>query len=135
ECPAVKAVSPMVAASGQVVGGNVNWAPKDMSGIGPDYYVVRNWPLAEGEFISEKDVASAAKVCVIGQTLVRQLFPDIDPIGQQIRVRNIPFRVVGVLSRKGANLVGQDQDDVLLMPFTTVLKRLQNSSFSNVSVI
>ena len=91
ECPAVLAVSPFVGTSGQVIGGNVNWQPDQMLGVGPDYPVVRNWPLASGEFFTERDVAGATKVCVIGHTLVTQLFPDADPIGQQVRVKNIPF--------------------------------------------
>jgi putative ABC transport system permease protein len=136
ECPAVLAVSPFVGAGGgQVIGGNVNWQPDQMLGVGPDYPVVRNWPLAAGEFFTEGDIAGANKVCVIGNTLVTQLFPDVDPIGQQLRVKNIPFRVIGVLTRKGANLVGQDQDNILLMPYTTVRKRLQASAFSNIDVI
>src|SRR5205814_10593062 len=102
---------------------------------GPDYPVVRNWPLLAGEFFTEQDVTAAAKVCVLGQTVVAHLFPGDDPVGQQVRVKNIPFRVVGVLTRKGANLVGQDQDDILLMPFTTVRKRLEGSAFANVGVI
>jgi putative ABC transport system permease protein len=135
ECPSVRAVSPLVGTSGQVVGGNVNWKPNEMLGVGPDYLVVRNWPLAYGEFFSDREVAGATKVCVLGQTLVTRLFAGNNPIGQQVRVKNIPFQVVGVLSRKGANLVGQDQDDTLLMPYTTVQKRLQGSTFSNIGVI
>jgi putative ABC transport system permease protein len=135
ECQAVKAVSPVVPTSGQVIGGNINWRPAEMSGVGPDYLLVRNWQLARGEFFSDRDVSGAAKVCVIGQTLVTRLFPGVDPIDQQVRVKNIPFRVVGVLSKKGANLIGQDQDDILLMPYTTVQKRLQGSTFANVAFI
>ncbi len=135
ECPAVLAVSPFVGASGQVIGGNVNWQPDQMLGVGPDYPVVRNWPLEAGEFFTDSDVSGATKVCVIGHTLVTQLFPDVDPIGQQVRVKNIPFRVIGVLARKGANLVGQDQDNVLLMPYTTVRKRLQSSAFANIDLV
>jgi putative ABC transport system permease protein len=135
ECPTVLAASPEVFTSGQVIGGNVNWQPNDMVGVGTDYLTVRNWPLAAGEFFSERDVAAATKVCVIGHTLAVKLFPNADAVGQQVRVKNIPFTVVGVLSRKGANLVGQDQDDILLMPYTTVRKRVQGSSFSNVDVM
>ncbi len=136
ECPAVKAVSPLVVTSGQVVGGNINWQPHDMLGVGPDYLVVRNWPLLPGgEFLTEGDVAGANKVCVVGHTVATHLFPDVDPVGQEIRVKNIPFTIRGVLSRKGANLVGQDQDDIVLMPFTTVRKRLQASAFANVDVL
>jgi putative ABC transport system permease protein len=135
ECPAVLAVSPIVTTTGQVVGGNVNWKPDNLMGVGTDYTVIRNWPMAAGEFFTERDIAGATKVCVIGVTVARQLFPDADPIGQQVRVKNIPFRVVGVLQRKGANVVGQDQDNILVMPYTTVRKRLQQSSFNNVDFI
>jgi putative ABC transport system permease protein len=135
ECPSVKAVSPFIGTSGQVIGGNINWQPDQMFGVGPDYPLVRDWPLAAGEFFSERDVTGAAKVCVLGYTVAAQLFPDVDPIGQQVRVKSIPFTVVGVLVRKGANLVGQDQDNVLLMPYTTVRKRLTQSAFANVDLI
>jgi putative ABC transport system permease protein len=135
ECPSVLAVSPFIGASGQVIGGNVNWQPAQMFGVGADYPVVRNWPMAAGEFFSERDVAGAAKVCVLGHTVARQLFPEADPVGQQVRVKNIPFTVVGVLVAKGADMVGQDQDDALLMPYTTVRKRLRSSAFANVDLI
>ncbi|WP_020469041.1 ABC transporter permease [Zavarzinella formosa] len=135
ECPSVRAVSPLVGASAQVVGGNVNWKPKDMQGVGPDYLDVRNWKMDDGEFFTDRDVAAANKVCVIGHTLWIKLFPGMDPVGQQLRVKNIPFTVVGVLAKKGADLVGNDQDDIILMPYTTVRKRLQGSQFSNVDVI
>ncbi len=135
ECPAVKATSPLVLTSGQIVGGNVNWQPHDMHGVGPDYLIVRNWPLVSGEFFSEGDIVGANKVCVIGQTIAKHLFPDTDPVGQPLRVKNIPFTVIGVLSKKGANLGGQDLDDIILMPFTTVRKRLQASTFANIDVI
>jgi putative ABC transport system permease protein len=135
ECPSVLAVSPFIGTSGQVIGGNVNWKPDQMLGVGPDYVIVRNWPMASGEFFTERDIVGNHKVCVLGQTVANQLFPGADPVGQQVRVKNIPFTVSGVLSRKGANLVGQDQDNILLMPYTTVRKRLQNSAFSNVDVV
>jgi len=135
ECPSVLAVSPFISTSGQVIGGNINWQPDQMFGVGPDYPIVRNWPLDGGEFFSARDIASAAKVCVLGATVARQLFPDDDPIGQQVRVKNIPFTVIGVLTRKGANLVGQDQDNILLMPYSTVRKRLQHSAFKNVDLV
>jgi putative ABC transport system permease protein len=134
ECHSVLAVSPIIPTSGQVIGGNVNWSPKEMTGVGPDYVIVRNWPMQSGEFFIQRDVVGIAKVCVIGQTVANQLFPDEDPIGQQLRVKNIPFRVIGVLTKKGANLVGQDQDDIVLMPYTTVRKRLEGSAFANVGV-
>jgi putative ABC transport system permease protein len=135
ECPAVAAVSPQVPTSGQVIGGNTNWKPNEMDGVGVDFLAVRNWPLDVGRFFSEREVSGASKVCVIGQTLVTKLFGNEDPLGQQIRVKNIPFEVVGVLARKGANLVGQDQDDILLMPYSTVRKRLEGSAFANIGLV
>jgi putative ABC transport system permease protein len=135
ECPSVLAASPLVGASGQVIGGNVNWQPAQMFGVGTDWLVVRNWPLDSGEFIGERDIAGANKVCVIGYTLAAQMFPDSDPVGKQVRVKSIPFTVIGVLARKGANLFGQDQDDILVMPYTTVRKRLQSSAFANIDLI
>jgi putative ABC transport system permease protein len=135
ECPSVLAVSPFIGTSGQVIGGNVNWQPDQMLGVGPDYPLVRSSPLASGDFFTEREIVAAAKVCVLGYTVARQLFPDADPVGQQVRVKNLPFTVIGVLARKGANLVGQDQDNVLLMPYTTVRKRLQNSAFANIDLI
>ncbi len=135
ECPSVAAVSPYIGTSGQVIGGNVNWQPDQMLGVGPDYPTVRNWVMASGEFFSQREIAGATKVCVLGHTVAKQLFPNTEAVGQQVRVKNIPFTVIGVLIRKGANLVGQDQDNILLMPYSTVRKRLQNSAFSNVDVI
>src|SRR5437588_404128 len=90
ECPSVRAVSPFIGTSGQVIGGNVNWQPDQTLGVGPDYPVVRNWPLFSGEFFSGREIAAAAKVYVLGYTVARQLFPDTDRVGQQVRVKNIP---------------------------------------------
>jgi putative ABC transport system permease protein len=135
DCPSVAAVTPYVFTSGQVIGGNVNWKPNEMYGVGPDFPNVHNWNVADGRFFNQRDVAGANKVCILGYTVVAHLFPEQDPIGQQVRVKNIPFTVVGVLARRGANLFGQDQDNILLMPFTTARKRLQNSAFANVDLI
>jgi putative ABC transport system permease protein len=135
ECPAVLAASPIVGAGGQIIYGNVNWKPKEAFGVGPDYLVVRNWQLQYGDFFTERDVASAAKVCVIGNTVVAKLFQTTNPLGETIRIKNIPFRVLGVLERKGANLVGEDQDDIVLMPYSTAKKRIQGSAFNNVNAI
>jgi putative ABC transport system permease protein len=135
ECPAVLAVSPEVSTGGQVVGGTSNCHPAEMNGVGPDYTIVRSWPCSVGRFFGEREVAGAAKVCVIGHTIHTKLFPNADPIGQQIRVKNIPFEIIGVLARKGATLTGQDQDDILLMPYSTVRKRLDGSAFANVDIV
>ncbi|MEL7336280.1 MAG: ABC transporter permease, partial [Planctomycetota bacterium] len=114
ECPAVRAVSPMVGTGGQVIYGNENWNAKEMYGVGPDYLTVRNWELAAGGFFSDADIESNAKVCVIGQTLITEVFRTINPINETIRVNNVPFRIIGVLEKKGANMVGDDQDDIVL---------------------
>jgi putative ABC transport system permease protein len=135
ECPAVLASSPIVFGSGQVIYGNANWKPKEVYGVGPDYLTVRDWPLRLGGFFTHRDVSAAAKVCVLGQTLVAKLFQTANPLNETIRLRNIPFRVVGVLERKGANIVGDDQDDIILIPHTTLKKRIQGSSFDNVTAI
>jgi putative ABC transport system permease protein len=135
ECPAVRAASPLVGAGGQIIGGNVNWKPEMMQGVGPDFLIIRNFKMAVGEFFTERDVAGANKVCVIGNTIAIKLFAGQDPVGQQVRIKNIPFTVIGVLEPKGADLGGRDQDDLLLMPYTTARKRIQGSQFANVDII
>ncbi len=116
-----KAVAPLVKGKGQVVFGNRNWVPMNINGTTPDYLEVRDWTeLAQGEVFSERDVRNANKVCLIGQTLVRELFQGESPIGQEVRVQNVSFKVIGVLASKGANMMGADQDDVLLAPWTTI---------------
>ncbi len=135
ECPSVMAASAIVFARGQVIYGNTNWMPRELLGVGPQFLTVRNWQLSRGGYFSERDIVSAAKVCVIGQTLVAKLFQTTNPLGETIRIRNIPFRVIGVLETKGANLVGDDQDNVILTPYTTIRRRLQGSRFENVDLI
>lgn len=135
ECPSVLAATPMVFASAPAVFGNCNWTARETFGVDQDFPTVRNWQMRLGDFFTPRDVSSAAKVCVIGQTVVKNLFQTANPIGQTIRVKNIPFEVIGVLETKGANMVGEDQDDVLVMPFTTVRKRLQGSNFNTVNII
>jgi putative ABC transport system permease protein len=135
ECPHVLASSPLIGTGGQVIHGNDNWSPAMMFGVGADYLRVRNWDLRAGTFFTEREIGSADKVCVIGQTVVEKLFQTTNPLGQTVRIRNIPFRVIGVLVAKGANIVGDDQDDLLLMPHTTVRKRLEGSDFDDVHAI
>jgi len=135
ECPSVLAASPIVGTRGQAIYGNLNWTPRELQGVGTEYLTVRNWQIRHGGYFTERDIASAAKVCVIGRTIVEKLFQTANPIGESIRVRNIPLEVIGVLEAKGANMVGEDQDNIILIPFTTVRKRLQGSNFENVDVI
>ncbi len=128
ECPAVAYVSPGARSGGQAIAGNLNWGTS-IEGTGADYLEIRSWSIEYGEFYSEQDVKAAAKVCVLGATVADNLFPETSPIGQTVRLRNMPARVVGVLSRKGQNAMGQDQDDVILAPYTTVLRRLSHSPY------
>ena len=124
ECPAISAVSPEVRSSGQMVYGNKNW-PSSVYGVNENYLNIRKYKLATGRIFSEKEVKTYAKVCLIGQTLIENLFEDgTNPIGQTIRFNNIPFKVIGVLEEKGENGMGQDQDDLMLAPYTTVQKRI-----------
>lgn len=135
ELKSVLAVSPLVGTSRPVVRGNNNWQPQEMFGVGVDYLTIRAWNLQAGTFFSAQDVQAGSRVCVIGYTLVKQLFQTANPLGETIRVGNIPFTVVGVLEKKGAGLTGQDQDNVLLLPYTTVKRRIQGSSFDDVHAI
>ena len=131
ECPAVRSVAPIVGSRGQLIHGSRNWIPGDIYGTTAAFLEVRDWTkLAEGEVFTDTDVRNAAKVCLVGPTLVRELFAGKSPIGEEIRVKNVSFKVIGVLSRKGSNMGGQDQDDILLAPWTTIKYRVNNSSSS-----
>ncbi len=131
ECPAVHNATPMVRARTQVVYGNRNWVPNTMYGTTPAFLDVQDWSiLAEGEPFSERDVLNGNRVCLLGQTLVRELFEGASPVGKEIRIKNIAFRVIGVLTPKGANMMGLDQDDVILAPWTTVKYRVTGTSLS-----
>lgn len=124
ECTYLSGISPNVSSLGQLVAGANNY-PSSVSGVSMDYLTIRQLTVEQGEMFTENDIRTAAKVCVIGKTIVDNLFPDgSDPIGKVIRCNQIPFRVIGVLKSKGYNSMGMDQDDVVLAPYSTVMKRL-----------
>jgi len=123
EVPDAVAVSAEVRTNAQVGAENQNWFT-NIQGESPDYFGIRNWQFAEGTTFSDQDVKGATKVVVIGQTVVRQLFGDDDPLGQILRVKGVPFLIVGVLATKGMSVMGQDQDDVVIMPYTSCMKRI-----------
>ena len=119
----IQAVSPMVRTGAQLIGGSGNWN-SSVWGVSEQYLEIRDWPLSSGEFFSTADIRAQNKVCIIGQTIVKNLFAGDDPVGQQLRVGKIPFRVIGVLKEKGQGAFGQDQDDLVIAPYTTVLYRM-----------
>jgi putative ABC transport system permease protein len=122
DIPGVAAVSPEVRTGGQVMAGNNNWSTSLM-GESVDYLTIRQWDLADGVMFTEADVRAAAKVCVLGKTTADKLFPEDDPVGKIIRIKNVPMKVLGVLRRKGVSMFGSDQDDTIIMPYTTAMKR------------
>ena len=134
DCPAVRSVAPVVRARTQVVYAGRNWVPFSIYGTTPAYLEVRDWnSLSEGKVFTDRDVRNANRVCLLGQTLVRELFQGASPIGRDIRINNVLFKVVGVLSRKGANMMGMDQDDVVMAPWTTIKYRVAGSPLANVN--
>jgi len=129
ECPAVKAAAPGSQTTGQVVFGNDNWAT-NLNGTEPQYFEIRSWPFAEGGPFTADDVSTAANVAVVGETVRKNLFGATDPIGQTININNLPFKVVGVLQPKGTSAaMGQDQDDIILIPITTLQKKITGQNW------
>ena len=128
EAPAVRAASPSVTASVTLVFGNQNWTTR-AEGVDTQYPDIRNRGVSSGRFFTDADVTGAARVAIVGQTVANQLFPGSDPVGQTLRVRNLPFRVVGVLETRGQSQFGQDQDDTLLMPYTTAMKKMLSTTY------
>ncbi len=128
EVPDVAAISPEVSTSAQAIANGRNWFTT-VAGESPDYLAIRDWKLASGSMFTDRDVRSAAKVAVIGPKTANELFGPLDPIGQTVRVKNIPFVIVGVLTSKGAGMGGQNQDDRLIIPYTTAMKRVTGDKY------
>jgi putative ABC transport system permease protein len=128
ECPAVSEVAPILNGVAQIVFGHLNWST-GVVGTSPGMLVVRDWELSSGRPFIQQDVKSATKVCLLGQTVVDNLFGDQNPVGQTIRIKNVPFTVIGVLAEKGQSAQGQDQDDTILIPVTTAQKKLFGTQF------
>jgi putative ABC transport system permease protein len=128
ECPAVSDVAPMFNGAAQVVYGNQNWST-GISGTTPGVLPVRDWSLSSGRAFTEQDVRNATKVCLLGQTVADNLFGNMDPVGQIIRIKKVPFMVIGVLAKKGQSDHGQDQDDTIIVPLTTAQKKIFGTRF------
>lgn len=128
ECPAVEQSAPSLSGTAQIVAGNQNWSTM-VRGETPDFFEVREWNILRGRLITNQDVEGATKVAVLGQTVVENLFGDIDPVGQIIRIKKVPFTVVGILPRKGQSPMGVDQDDIIVVPVTTTQKKLFGTVF------
>jgi ABC-type antimicrobial peptide transport system permease subunit len=135
EVPSVKALTPIVRTKAQIIYGSQNWVPGSIYGAGTAFMDVRDWSLEEGGFFGDQEVSSAAKVCVLGLTVAENLFQGEPALNKIIRLKNMPFKVLGVLARKGTNAMGQDQDDIVVVPWTTVKHVLQGSAFNNVDQI
>ena len=124
----VKAASPMTNGSYVVIYQNKNWTTS-VSGVSYNYLDVNNWPMKSGRFLSEKNVQNRERVAVVGKTVVKNLFGDEDPVGAEIRVKNIPFRIIGVLNSKGSGAMGNDQDDMVIIPYTTAMERVEGVDY------
>jgi len=132
--PTISAVAPIVGVQAQIVATNSNWSTR-VNGTSPDYVVVKNWKIVSGSNITNGDVRAARKVCILGKTVALQLFPDgRDPVGATIRIKHMPFSVIGVLEEKGTNSFGVDQDDIILAPLYTVMKKMMGITWLNVII-
>jgi putative ABC transport system permease protein len=127
ECLSVAYVSPYSRTAAQVVQGDLNWGT-GIQGVGVQWPSIRSWAVERGAFFDDSDVRTGARVCLLGSTVVNALFGNEDPVGQTVRIKNVPFRVVGVLETRGGSLMGQDQDDVVVAPYTTVMRLLKGAT-------
>jgi putative ABC transport system permease protein len=124
EIPGVIAISPEIQSTAQIAAGNQNWFTR-IQGESPEYFDIRQWPIVQGSSFTAQDVRSANKVAVVGKTIADELYPGEDPIGQILRIRSVPFIIVGMLQPKGMSVQGQDQDDLVIVPYTSAMKRVQ----------
>ena len=130
ECPSLMYVTPVSHSGGQAVAGSVNWAT-DAQGVGPDFFAIREWSVKSGDYFTDSDERIAAKVCVVGATVARELFGEgEDPVGKTIRFRKLPLKVVGLLQAKGPNAMGRDQDDQIFLPYSTLQQRVSGTRWT-----
>ncbi|MGA7160377.1 MAG: ABC transporter permease [Bacteroidota bacterium] len=134
QCPSVAMVSPVIMTSGQLVFGEQNWGTR-ITGSNPEYLDIRSWPLSSGASFTDADVRSATKVCILGQTVVDNLFKGSNAVGAVIRIKKMPFKVVGVLSAKGQSAQGQDQDDIVIAPYSTVQKKMMGVTYLGMMMV
>ncbi len=132
-CENIVRVSPVVSVRGQIIYGGKNWSPYSINGVNADYLDISGWQIEEGSAFSKRQVDRGAKVCLIGSTIVRELFDGENPIGKGLRIQNVVFKIIGVLKTKGANMMGMDQDDCVLAPWTAVKMRLKGAGSSSIS--
>lgn len=135
DCPKVTAISPQISVRGQIIYGNKNWRPFSISGGNEDFLEISSWKVEDGEPINEGHVARAAKVCLVGQTIVRELFDGANPVGKDLRIQNVVFKVIGVLKQRGANMMGMDMDDCVIAPWTTMKSRLRGAGQTSLSAV
>ena len=131
ECRKVSMVAPVVSGSYQLVFGSNNWLPQQIIGTSPEFFTIRNWQLEDGRFFTRREVEANATVCLVGATVVRELFDGLSPVDCEMRIRNTTFKVIGVLKAKGANMMGRDEDDVVITPWTTLRMRVTGRSTGN----
>jgi len=132
-CRSVKSVSPVVNVRGQIIYGGKNWSPYSIIGVNEDYLDIAKWTVGDGEPITRRHILRGAKVCLVGSTIVRELFDGEDPVGKELRIQSVVFKVIGVLKSKGANMMGMDQDDTVIAPWTTVKMRLRGAGSTSLS--
>ena len=134
ECPSVGAYSPVVRSNGiQIIFGNTNWSPSNLYGVAPAYLAIRNWTIAQGRVFTEQELDANARVCLVGSTVVREVFKGESPLNCELRIAEVAFKVIGVLQSKGANMMGMDEDDVVLTPWTTMRMRITGLKMGSAS--